>query len=461
MPESLCSKANASLSLRAVFNELSSRGFSVASAPQVLEVSGEETAPRSVLYARMEGEDTGDLAYVVFVQESTGETGTYGVVGEPTQPNYFLLSLSGEAPSQYEFLGLGIESAEVTSADVVSQGICVTCEIACKFIAGQLSGTRAECSLVAPLVCGVIGLESLGLGLIPCVSAAGFMCSGIAGELAFGKDCREACDGLEVCCNEDGEACDRHSDCCAGHPCIDGLCVDNPCLVCEGDDCVDPCAAGNNECTFSTCTVLEGGGVSCQYDPLPSVSCGSNGICCNGMCCEDRDCLVCDSLTDPFSPTCRSRCSGDQICDGFGQCLSSCTPVGQPCAGWQDQSCCEGHHCSSVPNGWMCVRTLLCPLSDDPSYGNTLCDADREQCCLVSRANRFNPGETGCFPKGEVCCGDSEDSDFGGSCPSDGQCCLRLDGVTKCCLSSQICCPDGRCIDSGGRCSGLGTPTGE
>ncbi len=276
------------------------------------------------------------------------------------------------------------------------------------------------------------------------------------------------CDACQECSPSSGQcvASENGTDCGSGLTCCSGTCVSTICdgsKVFDFDSCTCKCPSvscpdGETQDPV-TCVCGNGGGKGgcppCQTEgdsgcvPDPSVdglTCGSCGKCNSGTCVPDvqRSCPTCSTcnaggICDP-EPDNTSCGSNEVCCDGVCTAGTSCGPC---IAGYQcppnyhgEQTCCpNGVECcapgteTSLDSTCGPTDGVCCPVGTTFQCGTECCDAASETCGYT------NDGTGHCCPQGDGLADD-------GTCCSNDQFCIMVDGSTICCPSGQQCAVD-------------------
>jgi hypothetical protein len=317
------------------------------------------------------------------------------------------------------------------------------------------------------------------------------------------NECTEdVCDGETGCSHTDlneGECKDGDS-CTVGDHCESGICIGNPVLCDDDNDCTDDSCDGVGGCLFAPnqadcndddpCTVADecdGGqciGVDIACDCQVDADCAGleDGDLCNGtllcdtselpfQCRVDADTIIscaepdgpesiclaaaCDAATgacsvvpdnDGFACDSGSSCTVGDHCDG-GECAAGVAvgcDDGNPCTA---DSCSEEEGCVNAPSDGECDDKNACTLGDSCADGEcgwgALLNCDDENPCTTDTCD---PG-AGCTHKLNTApCDDKDVCTTGdychlGSCISSGA--LTCDDQNPCTADS--CDPDNGC----------------
>ena len=201
-------------------------------------------------------------------------------------------------------------------------------------------------------------------------------------------------------------------------------------------------AAGTCESLFAYANYNPAQGACSSLDWVKCEVCGeAPSDPCAGVDCDAKQCLECKD------GQCVSKCTGDKVCDGNGNCVDP-TP-GDPCDGvnCNAQECLEckdGQCVSKCTGGKVCDGNGNCvdPTPGDPCE-NVDCDAAQCLHCVNGKC------ESKC-PDGKVCDGQGNCVD-----PTPGDPCDGVDCDAKQCLE----CKDGKCVskcEAGKVCDGNG-----
>ena len=267
---------------------------------------------------------------------------------------------------------------------------------------------------------------------------------GTCGHPANSAPCDDGlfCNGADTC---SGGVCNHAGDPCQGGPECDNVCDDaaDNCNVVSGTACGDP---SDTACTHPD-VCLAG---ACQPNDEPSGTSCDDGLFCTGIdvcdgvgsCLSPGDpCdsfgLLCDETADECV-TCISdtECDDGIYCDGAEACSGgACTDGADPCPGGiceeaagvcrdcaNDADCDDGLYC----NGTETCAGGICALGAYPCPGK-VCNEARDECMLCELDS------------------DCDDSLF---CNGQEICAVGV------CLEGVPACPDAICNESGDNCSG-------
>src|SRR5262249_46636242 len=182
------------------------------------------------------------------------------------------------------------------------------------------------------------------------------------------------CDGASNACKQvagSGQPCANQGQCAGGLFCVDGVCCNAQCgglcEACNAQGLCAPIANGmdpDSECSGAdacngggACAKPQGGACALDTDCI-------TGFCADGICCDNACNGACNRCDITGSQgTCKAvdanmqpmGCSGNQACDGAGNCKSS---NGQSCGAGTDclsSNCQDGVCCNSACAG-ACAR---------------------------------------------------------------------------------------------------------
>ncbi|MEW5849732.1 MAG: hypothetical protein AB2A00_13020 [Myxococcota bacterium] len=284
------------------------------------------------------------------------------------------------------------------------------------------------------------------------------------GQICVNGACsNNGCPGGQVMCGgrcvspeSDEDYCGAQGDCQganAGRSCADGYsCEGGQCVIsCPtgqiacGGTCVDP-RTDNNYCgAQADCQGANAGaqcnaGYVCNGSGECALSCQQGFIVCDGQCINPRtDPLYCGAAGSCTGPAAGTACLPGQVCNGSGQCATSCAPGLIACDGSCIDPTSDNRYCGAsgtctgteagqtCDNGFVCNGSGVCELSCQD--GLVACNG----ICVNPSINRNYCGATG------TCTG----VESGEQC-TDGEVCYNGSCVVNC-PADQIAC-DGRCV---------------
>lgn len=271
---------------------------------------------------------------------------------------------------------------------------------------------------------------------VDCVSA--FCDDGTCAPCATDLDCAVTftfCD--EGTCTPQkgpGEICGGGNECVSGF-CADGVCCDSTCAsTCES------CLGANTNADNGTCALVIGGtdpDGECVASPV--ATCGANGTGCSGT---SNACNLYPGGTQCQPGFCANAVqSAPSQCNGNGQCNPGpglpCAPFGCNAAGTScASSCsnfepcapgfvCQGGNCvPPLPNGQPCNLGSEC--QSGSCVDNVCCNTPCNGQCQACVQSKTGSSDGTCAPVSAGTDPDTECTDTGGPCGSNGTGCNGL-----------------------------------
>jgi hypothetical protein len=219
-----CRKANQDWRYLRLASELGDQGFLPIEDPKVFVLREDSSPLRSVLgtiYTHLTL--PGQTAALVYREEATGETVTFGLVYQDGSPTYAItIGASGQLERAFaptastvdsHFSGFAADPSHLLAKIAGNNALQVSsCDVLCNFACGVLIG-QVACALVTMVICPASAFAGPG-GLILCALTVGTMCEAnvFAGCLAICElgicappaksycPCKGSCyDGMSAC----------------------------------------------------------------------------------------------------------------------------------------------------------------------------------------------------------------------------------------------------------------------